>query len=90
MSEEEIETKASTMPPKTMSEEAIKKMVEEMLVEKLKETKKTKVKDKEWDSDSEEEGDDGDERETPNKTTEIPGDQKAFLDALKIVSRDNT
>lgn len=55
MLEEEIEIGLDKMPPKSMSQDAVKNLVAEMLESKLEELKKTK--DKEDGSDIDEEGD---------------------------------
>lgn len=85
MSEEEIEIGANKMPPKSMSQDAVKKLIEEMLESKLEELKKTK--DKEDGSDIDEEGDKED-GESSKWVEEIPADQRAFVDALRSINRD--
>lgn len=69
MSEEDIETGAEKLPPKSMSQDAVKKLIEEMLESKLDELKKTK--DKEDESDTDEQGDKED-GESSKWVEEIP------------------
>lgn len=88
--ESQAEVEAHTMPPKSMTPEAIKKMMEELLEEKLKEFKKgSSDKDKENEM---EEGASGDEEREHHQDppTELPADQKAFVDALKSIRGDVT
>lgn len=73
------------MPPKSMSQDAVKKLIEEMLESKIEELKKTK--DKEDGSEIDEEGDKED-GESSKQVEEIPTDQRAFVDALRLVNRD--
>lgn len=86
MSDKESEAEADTMPPKSMSQDAVKKLIEEMFESKLEELKRTKGKDREDESDS----DEGDTKieGTYKRIEEIPANQRAFVDALKLVNRD--
>ena len=87
--ESQAEAEAHTMPPKSMTPDAIKKMMEELLEEKLKEFKESSNKDKENEV---EEGTSGDEEEEQHQDppTELGADQKAFVDALKSIKGDIT
>ena len=88
--ESQAEAEAHTMPPKSMTQDAIKNMLEELVEEKLKEVKKgSSAKDKEneikEDASRDEEGE-----QHQDPPTEFPIDQKAFVDALKSIKGDIT
>ncbi|XP_057816056.2 uncharacterized protein LOC131029563 [Cryptomeria japonica] len=84
MSDSKFGEEAATMPSKAMNLESIKKMVEELLEDKLKENEQSKGKDKTCDDESEEENK---EKEAIPQNMELG--QKMFLDALKLVNMDN-
>ena len=83
LEESQVEAEAHTMPPKSMTPDAIKKMMEELLEEKLKEFKKgSNDNEKENEMEEDASGDEeGEQHQDPSK--ELPVDQKAFVDALK-------
>lgn len=87
MAEEYVEVEARKMPPKSMPQDAVKNLIEEMLESTLEELKKTKGKDKKDGSDIDEEGNKED-GEAPKRVEEIHVDQTEFVDALNSVNRD--
>ncbi|XP_059075269.1 uncharacterized protein LOC131875220 [Cryptomeria japonica] len=89
MSDKEFGEEADTMPPKTMSQEAIKKMVEELLAEKLKEAGQWKGKEKVGGDESDDKQENEEEGAIVKEVQKMPADQKIFVDALKLVNRDN-
>ncbi|XP_057818140.2 uncharacterized protein LOC131031119 [Cryptomeria japonica] len=89
MSDKEFGEEADIMPPKTMSQEAIKTMVEELLAERLKEVGQWKGKEKVGGDESEDEQENEREEAIAKEVQKMPADQKIFVDALKSVNRDN-
>lgn len=76
------------MPPKEMSQEAISKLVQDMLIEaRVQKTKKGKDKVIEWGDESDNE--DADVIGVIIEKKELDKDQHIFLDSLKSLNKDN-
>lgn len=82
MSDKEVESEANIMPPKAMIQEAINKLVQDMLSEaQEQDTKKGKGKITKW-------GDEDADVIGVVIEKELEKDQKMFLDALKALNKD--
>lgn len=78
------------MPPKSMSQDSINKLFEDVFENRVRELEKAKGKGKEGECDSDEEEEQGGEEETPRQEVELPVDQREFFEVLKSIGRESS